>query len=345
MITNNQNEIEHITDKDFIIKVRQNSHTFLIFKPDGNPERLDPQDPNKIINNLKSIVFVGANFFIRKAYMGITFLPIKNNRIIVPYGHRQMDKEKAILLHTISSSDLYPMNVEQVSSEEDLYKELRLGRVPNFVVVDDSIQRRELVSIKQRVPKSFVFVIKVHQEVKKNSKNEKIQFNRKKLLGEKFDASKLRAIDLVKQSDMSLDLYSDNPVFLARIFLRKMELSKMKSLLLEKSLTIQDNIYIQTFLDTMIINENNKEELRQNYKELVKLKNFCDFQMVILQESLDSLERIILEESDKESLNFYNYSIKRYKENAKNKDEEIKYWELEAVVKTRLAEIEQGTAS
>lgn len=336
-------EIEHKSPNGYTIKVRGYNHSFIIFKPDGNPERLDTKDPNRIINHLKTVVFIGPQFSLRESYSGIAFFPVKKGRIVVPYYHSQLQSEKAILIHTPSTSDLYPLITEKIANLDELYHNLRAGHIPHYVVLDESVSRQELISLKQRLPSAYLFTIKMHDSSNKLHKSGKTTPTRQQLLGEKLDQSKVRATDLLEEDKKNVDIYSDNPVFMARVFLRNLELGKIKSLLLEKPITIQENMYIQTFLDTMITNEYDKKELADSKGELVRLKKYFELQMVILQEEYDALETMITEETDKNDLTFYSYSLKRYKEGAQDRDKQIKFWELEGAIKSRIQELTKQT--
>lgn len=333
----NYAEIEETSKKGFHIKVRPARSSFIIFKPDGNPERLNLSNPNEIINPLKTVVFIGSGFRLRSVYQGLSFLPVVRNRILIPYRHEKLTKEKVIFIHTTSNADIFPLNVDHLETVEQLLNQLKGGKPVQYLVVDDQLPRTDILLIKQKLPKVYLFVIKVSLFVK--NQNLKVK---QSLLGEKIDNSRVRAVDLMQHGDKQIEFLSDNPVFLARVFLRNLELQKIRSLLLEKDIEIKDLDYIRTFLEIMIKNEHQKPELAKVKEELELLKKYILIQEQFLSKDLELVSESIQKETDKEVINFYNFLIKKDKESAESREEKISYWELEAVVKSRLAEIKDN---
>jgi len=325
-------EIEEKSPLGFHIKVRQHRNSFIIFKPDGNPERLNLANPNEIINPLKTIAFIGSGFDIRSHYLGLAFLPVKNSRILIPYKHRRMNQEKAILIHTPSQSDLLPMRVEIIPDAVELMQLLKTGKIIHYLVVDDELPRPSVLQIKERMAKVYLFVIKISAFSTSKEPGKKLQ-------GEKFDDDRVRATDLIDSGNEKIELLSQNPVFLARIFLRNLELAKVKSLFLEKSMKKEDTDFIKTFLEIMIRNDQKKPELQKAKKELEMLTSYVEMLSLMIEKRLEEVSEVILRENNRDKIIFYDYLIKRYKNESQIREEQIKFWELEAIVKTRLDEI------
>lgn len=322
-----QKDIEKKTPKGYVIKVRPNRNSFLMFKPDGNPERLYSRDPNRILNPIKTIAFIGKEFRLLPFNSGLSFLKVSNNRIHVPYLHSKFTRKKIIQAHTTATSDLIPMIVERIETVDELMESLKTGIRLHYIVIEDSTFEKDAKRIKQRLPNTYIFLIKIHEDRGEDVIEEP---------DEESDESTMRATDIAGQSQSNIELYNDNPVFLARIFLRNLDLAKMKSLLLEKPIMVQDNEFIQALLQIMIRNDSNIELFKKHKKELVRLKSYCEIQKLILEHSLGGVREICEKEDDKEKLNFYNYLVKRYKEDAQDKEEEIQFWELDALINKKL---------
>ena len=122
-------------------------------------------------------------------------------------------------------------------------------------------------------------------------------------------------------------MYSENPVFLARIHLRNLELDKVKQLLFDFNLKGEDIIFIRTFLDVMIKNVNNKEELNANRDKVKVLDEIFRLAVLIINHAEADFE-LELEKGLSKDVAYMIYALlEKYQEQAKNIEEEIMIWE------------------
>lgn len=122
-------------------------------------------------------------------------------------------------------------------------------------------------------------------------------------------------------------MYSENPVFLARIHLRNLELDKVKQLLFDFNLKGEDIIFIRTFLDVMIKNVNNKEELNTNKDKVRVLDEIFRLAVLIINHSEAEFE-LELEKGLAKDVAYMVYALlEKYQEQSKSIEEEIMLWE------------------
>jgi hypothetical protein len=197
-----QKEIEQKSPEGFVIKIRPQRNSYLVFKPDGNPERLNPQDPNRILNPIRTIVFIGEKFINEHPYVDMCFVPVKRNRIIIPYRHTQLREIKAIQVHTATASDLVPMIIEKIDNMQLLFELLKSGKRVHYLVIEESSGREEIIRIKQRMPKVYIFQIRIQPEKEKPADlTEETEESGEIAETEETEGNDVRAADLVQPSE------------------------------------------------------------------------------------------------------------------------------------------------
>jgi hypothetical protein len=140
------------------------------------------------------------------------------------------------------------------------------------------------------------------------------------------DADKARAADLATSSS-NLNMFSNNPVFLARIHLRNLELDKVKQLLFDFNLKGEDIIFIRTFLEVMLKNVNDKEELRLNREKVKILDEIFRLSTMIVNQDEMEFEKELEKGLSKDVAYMIYALLEKYQEQSKNIEEEIMLWE------------------
>jgi hypothetical protein len=134
---------------------------------------------------------------------------------------------------------------------------------------------------------------------------------------------KVRATDMLAQG--AGREHTSNPVFMARVHLRNLQLENVKQLLYDFELKADEIEFIRTFLSIMIKNENSKEDLRLVQGQLkIMDAMFCYMLDVLKRKSPDELKPLV-PEAAKELKRLMGY----YRQKALNKEDEIYFWELE----------------
>lgn len=267
---------ERKTPGGYLVKVRMSKMTYVVFTDQG-PEIPRGAKNKSIVVPVPKVAFLGPDFNLSHFRLGeLSFVNVKQGKLVIPYQYGTSNEIKTIFVATGSSSDVLPVVIHHFSRKEDLIAECDRTEIFHHLVVDEDIPRTDMVSLKIRYPSMNILVIKkkiaatsAQAAPEPDAKDEKI-----------VDYNKVRATDVI--SNANLNQYSQNPVFLARIHLRNMELDKVKQLLLDFKLNTQDVTFVRTFLDVMIRNENEKEELRANRDKLIALSEAFRLSILIL---------------------------------------------------------------
>ncbi|PJZ86799.1 hypothetical protein CH368_20140, partial [Leptospira levettii] len=198
-------------------------------------------------------------------------------------------------------------------------------------VVDEEIPRSDMVSFKIRYPSMNILVIKKRINTSAESQSPKTEESKDKGV---VDYDKVRATDVAK--NQNLNTYSENPVFLARIHLRAMELDKVKQLLLDFHLSSDDVMFIRTFLDVMIKNEYKKPELDTVKPQLIAMNEAFRLAVLILEFQVEAFE-IELDGGFSKDISHMIYALlAKEQDSAKDLEHEIVLWEWKLRVRASL---------
>ena len=102
---------------------------------------------------------------------------------------------------------------------------------------------------------------------------------------------------------------SNNPVFLARIHLRDMALSKVNQLLLDFDISILEADYMLKFIENMLMNTEGKEKVEQNRAKLETLKDSLQFYIYLMNRDGNEIKKMVDKIDDENKLASYNTLI------------------------------------
>ena len=191
-------------------------------------------------------------------------------------------------------------------------------------MIDEDFPRQDMVSLKIRFPVLNILIIK-RKIAAQNPKEEQAQGGTS-TEKEIVNADKVRATDILA-SGSNLNMFSGNPVFLARIHLRNMELDKVRQILFDFKLVKDDVMFIRTFLAVMLKNENKKEELWLNYDKLKTLDEIFRLAVLILQKEVLEFETELEKGFSKEVANMIYALLEKNQEEVEDEEEKIMLWE------------------
>jgi hypothetical protein len=164
------------------------------------------------------------------------------------------------------------------------------GSKPDYIIVDSTATRNDIIVIRNRCPLASVVlsederdVIEVQTAVQKDGTG----------------SQEKRAVDILK--DVNINMLSQNPVFLARVHLRRMDLTKVNQLLLDFDLKIIETQYIIGFLNTMLSKVDNSEELRKEQDKLATLRDSFQFYLHLMNKDTAEIEKMITNTELKQS--------------------------------------------
>lgn len=314
---------ERKTPAGYLVKVRLNKMTYVVFTPRG-PEVPKGAKNNSIIVPVPRVVFLGEEFNLSHFRLGeLSFVNVKSSKLIIPYQHGGSREIKTIFLNSGSESDILPVIIYHFNTVKEIHSLAEQGIEFHHIVADETLQRNDLVTLKIRYPNVNILILKKKISVTQDPKIAMLPDEK----GENKPIDDSVGIAMRATNSANINMNSDNPVFLARIHLRNLELEKVKQLLFDFNLTAEDITFIRTFLDVMIKNVNNKEELEVNKDKLKTLDEIFRLAAMIVKKDETDFE-IELEKGLQKDVAYMIYALlEKYQENASNIEEEIMYWE------------------
>ena len=312
---------ERRTPAGYLVKVRLDKMTYVVFTPRG-PEVPKGAKSNSIVVTVPRVVFIGDDFMLSHLQLGeLNFLNVKTGKLVIPYQHGGSREIKTIFLNSGSECDVLPVIIYHINSIKEVAKISDQGIEFHHIVADESLQKNEMVSLKIRYPTVNILILKKKMTVAQDPKSILPAGQSTEKVMEK------EAAGVAMRATNNLNTHSDNPVFLARIHLRNMELDKVKQLLFDFELTADDVMFIRTFLDVMIRNVNNKEELAANNEKIRILDEIFRLSEMIIKRNETDFE-IELDKGLSKEVAYMIYAIlEKNQENAENIEDEIMFWE------------------
>lgn len=277
--------IEEKTPKGISIKVMIDKWKFLAFDKRGGSIYADSAN-TMVLHHVPFIVFVGTEFIIpENIRTEVTFLKNVKGKIIIPYSYTYEHNRRYVFIPAISEIDIIPAKIKRMDSIADLVRDVEKGVQPDYIIVDKGVTRGDIIVIKNRFPSSDVVLadtVKGHQYTNGSNDADSIPSDK-------------RAADILKE--VNLNMMSDNPVFLARIHLRELALSKTNQLLLDFDLSADEAEYILSFIETMVKRAPEKKELMDNIAKIHALREAFNFYIKLMQKD-DAAVRDIIEKID-----------------------------------------------
>ncbi|HNX60943.1 MAG TPA: hypothetical protein PKK43_17715, partial [Spirochaetota bacterium] len=212
---------------------------------------------------------------------------VSKGKIVVPFyvsGDRDM---RYLLVDTIEPVDMMPVRIVFISSVSLIAREVESGAKPDVIMVDKEFNENDLVVVKNRVPTARVFLA---DEVIKAGITSQREFRASE------EPEGERAVDML--DTVNLNVMSNNPVFLARVHLRQLDLAKVKQLLLDFDMSASDAGFILTFIDTMMKKINDDPLIATQESKLSELHEDFMFYTALLGKKKEEVASIINAISD-----------------------------------------------
>ena len=285
--------IEEKTPKGFTLKIIVNKGAFLVFDNRGTTVYADPAGL-KVLHRIPMIAFLGASFSVRNRRISeFTFCKVSKEKIVIPfYVSGDMDM-RYLLMDTTETIDLMPIKIMFLHSVSSIAREVEAGYRPDVFVVDAAMSDSDIVVIKNRVPSARV--VMADQVVKAGITAQKEIMVTDEMIARATESS----------GDLNLNTMSKNPVFLARIHLRQMDLSKVNQLLLDFDMVADDALFILSFIQTMISNAGKDPSLKVYEQKLSDLRDDFMFYIALLRQDAKDIGRLIDEVSDPRKFSSY----------------------------------------
>lgn len=314
------NFIEEKTPKGYLIKIFFDTWQFLAFDKRGKSIYVD-KECRSLLHTVPVIIFVGSTFDIKREYdRGYVLLKIRNGEIVVPYRDLRDYKNKFFFLSTGKEMDAIPVRMMLVKNVAQMVREIDVNVLPDYVVVDDAVTPNDVIIIKNRYKVNEI----VYVELANNY----------------FLAERLQIPDADRV--MNINMMSSNPVFLARIHLRTMDLSKINQLLLDFEITALDTEYILNFIQDLLDNEEKDQTVQKNKAMLLDLLNSFKFYHSLLKKDEESIKMMIDTTTDIKKLTPYRTLVSKVKTMYPGSEEQKLYTVYENILYDKLEELKSG---
>jgi hypothetical protein len=262
--------IEETTPKGITLKVTPKKWNFLAFDQKGASIYAD-RAGTKVLHRVPLVTFIGGAFQVRNtAHTEFSFLKVSKNRIVVPYVDSADSRRKYVFVEMESAIDLIPVRLKELRDIAALVREIDAGEKPDGIVVDSRITKNDIIIIKNRFSEARI-ILAGNGEKAAEAPVEAGEIN-------KF--ADRRATEVIKE--ININTMSSNPVFLARVHLREMDLSKVNQLILDFDLSVMEVEYILSFITTMLGKAESDDELKKNGAKLHALSQSLQFYIGLL---------------------------------------------------------------
>ncbi len=308
---------EEITPGGVLLKILFKTWQFLAFNKKGSSIYSDDQG-RRVIHDVPIVVFLGKSFRILKNYEQDFFLlKVRNGVMIIPYINISDNKRKYLFIENESNLDMIPVRLMHIQSVPVMVRQLETAVTPDYIVADKSITSNDLIIVKNRYKVENIIRIK----------SEDSNFNKE--AEDEYD------------ENMNLNMLSRNPVFLSKIHLRSLELSKVNQLLLDFDLTDLDTEYIIVFIEQLLKQED-KPEIKKNLPMLKNLENSFRFYHCLLNRDDERVEEMIKSQTSLKQLSPFRTLVSKVKADHPGREEQLLLTEYENLIMDKRGELEKN---
>ncbi len=314
------NFIEEKTPKGYLLKIFFDKWQYLAFDRRGKSIYAD-KECRSLLHQVPVIIFVGATFDIKREYdRGYMLLKIRNGEIVVPYRDHRDLKTKFFFLAADKEMDAVPVRMMHVNDVAQMVRDIDVTVQPDYVVVDDAVTPNDVIIIKNRYKVNEIVYVELSNNV--------------------FLAERLQIPD--SDRVMNINMMSSNPVFLARIHLRTMDLAKINQLLLDFEITALDTEYILSFIQNLLDNEESDPSVQKNKAMLLDLLNSFKFYHSLLKKDEESITKMIDSTTDIKKLTPFRTLVSKVKAMYPGAEEQKLYTVYENILYDKLEELKSG---
>ncbi|MBN2547238.1 MAG: hypothetical protein JXB50_15655 [Spirochaetes bacterium] len=296
--------IEEKTPGGVTIKVLLKSWEYTAFNRDGSVIHVHDSGGN-VLHKVPVIAFFGKYLIpVVNVDSELAFYKIIKNEVIVPYEDLVNNKRKYLFLKSSENLELIPVRVLKISTIFNLVHGIENGILFNYIVLDKSITKNEIVVIKNRCPLAIIIqtgLIGLEEE-SDNIDNE----------NEVIDESE-KSISLDDEIEKNLNIMSNNPVFLAKIHLKKLALSNVNQILLDFDISSLEAEYMLRFIETMLKSEDNDEEVRKARPKLEAQADAFRFYISLVNKNEIEIRKMIEEINNLSKISSYSTLLAKVK--------------------------------
>ncbi|MBN2040742.1 MAG: hypothetical protein JW864_11910 [Spirochaetes bacterium] len=285
--------IEEKTPGGNTIKVLLKTWEYTVFNKAGKVIYADEAE-GKVLRKVPVLGFLGKNIRPVKTNLSeIIFYKISKGDIIIPYDDLLINKRKYLFLRTYEDIDVVPLRVIQVENIYRLVREIENGLIFDYTIVDKNITDNEIIVIKNRCPSAEIFYSEEGDEKEDNTSGN----------NEADDAFE----------NKNLNIMSNNPVFLARIHLKKLALSKVNQILLDFDISSLEAEYMLRFIEVLLSNKEGDEEIEKNRTKLEAQADGFRFYISLINSDNNAIISMINDINDSGKISSYSTLLAKVK--------------------------------
>ncbi|MEJ5362270.1 MAG: hypothetical protein WHV26_09435 [Spirochaetota bacterium] len=298
--------VEEKTPKGYTLKINIAKKQYIAFNPKGEIIYSD-DNKTKPFHIMKTIVFIGLKSDAKTRNHPYQLLKIQNNNVIVPYDAGDT-KRQYLFLPFDTLLDTVPCITEFFDDIASFVSFVKKSNPPDYIIVNSTFSNNDITFISSLSSSSHIEKVNTTSAVT-------------------IDDTK-RATD--QMNNVDINLLSQNPVFLARIHLRNLDLVRVKQIILDMDITESDAQYIIAFLSTMIKNSD-KEELKKHVEKLKELKRTYEFYFYLITHNDEKIQEFITQASKNDLVTFQTL-IQKAKLLFPTKEESLRFVEYENLI-------------
>ncbi len=323
--------IEQATPRGITLKVFPKKWNYLAFDQNGKSIYADASGL-KVLHRVQLVVFVGDNFTVKNnAGAEMSFLKATRGQIVIPYVDSSTDRrQRYIFIPAESGIDLIPLRLKALRDISLLVREIETGTKPDHIVVSGTVTRNDIIIIKNRLADAHIILAGGRSEdgVAPREESEINSFEDK------------RATEVVK--DVNINMMSNNPVFLARVHLREMNISKVNQLILDFDLSPLEAEYILSFISTMISKSEEDAEIQKNIPKLEAIRGSLQFYIHLLGKNGPEVRAMIDKTGDAALLASFFTLIAKVKLLYPGTDDQLLFTEFENMLYEKKSVLQDG---
>lgn len=261
------------------------------------------------------VAFLGQDVRPALPTEGLVLLPTRSGSIQVPYfitgeGGHTSDK-KGIQLSVKVATDQFPVFVQHFASAREFVQGLdaRGKGIFRIVMIGGTVSRIDVMSVRVALPGARVYQ------------------TRATVAASESERATVRAADLMDQPGG--DAMAKNPVYMARVLLRRLDFPGMERIPVNFDLNTQDLEFIQAFLNVMLHNEHGAEELKRYSGAIEDLIAFYGLVRVVLLRDRQKLEEALAGGMPRGLMLKVLPFVQKQRSRSASREEEIVLWEFE----------------
>jgi hypothetical protein len=320
--------IEEKSPRGIILKVLTKKWNFLAFDQKGSSIFSDSAG-TKALHRVPLVAFVGENFQIKNTGNDeFSFLKVMKQQVVVPYVDRADNSRKYIFLPWSGAFDILPVRLRQLRDVAALVREIEAGEKPDQIIVNKSILNNDIIIIKNRFADTQIIIAGAGSGQDAAQKSE----------GEINEYADRRATEVMKE--VNINMMSGNPVFLARVHLREMDLAKVNQIILDFDLSALEAEYISSFIATMLQKEEADEDIRRSKSKLVSMNESLLFYISLLNKDDSGVRSMIARLPDSALLASFSTLVAKVKLLYPGTDDQLTFTDYENLLWEKKSEIQ-----